>query len=97
MLTAGRSSPAGSARRQAGCDGRHSLSFYDMPAARLMYGAVRSARSRADYGRRVVGSAASSCRSRLTTRAAQACSDLLFLQRRLTRLKLLRAIKDAHA
>jgi hypothetical protein len=51
-----RTSAGGMARR---CDGRHNLAFYDMPAARLMCGAVRSTPSRADYGRRVVGSAAS--------------------------------------
>src|SRR5690349_8369483 len=41
------------------CDGRHNLTFYDMPAARLMCGIERSTRSRADYGCRLVGSAAS--------------------------------------
>jgi hypothetical protein len=42
---------------------------YDTPAARLMFGAVRTTRSWADYGRRVVGSAASPCQRRLTTKS----------------------------
>jgi hypothetical protein len=38
-----------------------------MPAARLMCGAVQSTRSRADYGRQVVGSDASPCQRRSAT------------------------------